>query len=107
MTKLGQLREAEEKAQLEIEKAEKEAQKIRLSIPELKEEESRQHDLRLKEIASDEERKVEKLIEDLSRELREKGSEKLSKLAVYRTQLEEAAVNSLRDFIRNSGQRNS
>ncbi len=47
MSKLGELHREEKKAQLEVEKAEKDAQKIRMSIPDLLAEQSIEKEMQL------------------------------------------------------------
>ncbi|MBN2586518.1 MAG: hypothetical protein JXA64_10985 [Candidatus Fermentibacteraceae bacterium] len=106
MTKLGQLREAEEKAQLEIDRAEKEAQRIRLSLPDLLEEKSRESRDRLVEIERSEGEKVEGRISDLSAELEKETDDRLRELSSRKEELEKVATRLLEEFILRSGKEN-
>jgi DNA integrity scanning protein DisA with diadenylate cyclase activity len=99
MSKLGELREEEEIAQLELEKAAKEAQKIEMSIPDLLEEQRRDKEILLKEIVKKAEAEVEKRIEELSESLLSDTEERLSMLSGKEEALEKAATENLRDYI--------
>ncbi len=99
MLKLGELHREEEKAQLELEKAEKEAQKIQMSIPDLLDEQSKERDDQLKKIARLADAEVEKNIAKLSESLAIETKEKLSQLAGKIEILEKAATKSLREYI--------
>ncbi len=104
MTKLGQLRDAEERARLEIDKAEREAQRIRLSIPDLLQEESRKNTERLREIARQEEEKVSAEIEGLRKELETVSGERIEKLSRKREELAASAAGFLEDYISRGGE---
>jgi hypothetical protein len=106
MTKLGQLREAEENARLEIEKAEKEAQRIRLSLPDLLEEKSRENRDRLSKIRIKDEEAVDREVSELAGRLEEDTEIKLRELAAKEEELHEAASARLRNFILRSGEEN-
>ncbi len=99
MSKLGELRIEEDKAKMELEKAEKEAQRIRLSIPELLEEESRKRETGLKEFAKKEEAQIEKRTSELTASLYDETKRKLEKLAENSGILEKAATEHLRKYI--------
>ncbi|RKZ05656.1 hypothetical protein DRQ25_15670 [Candidatus Fermentibacteria bacterium] len=103
MSKLGELHREENKAQLELEKAEREAQRIRKSIPDLLDEKSMERDDDLKEIARLAEAEVEKKVIALSDRLAGETEEKLNQLAVKKDILEKAATASLREYILSSG----
>lgn len=103
MSKLGELRKEEENAQLELEKAGKEAQKIEMSIPDLLEEQSRDKDILLKGIAEKAEIEVEKRVNALSEKLSSETEEKLRQLSIKKETLEEAATENLRNYILRSG----
>ncbi len=103
MTKLGQLREAEEKAQLEIDRAEKEAQRIRLSLTDLLEEKSRESRDRLVEIERSEGQKVDGKISDLAKKLERETEDKLRELSYRKEELEKVATKLLEGFILRSG----
>ncbi len=103
MSKLGELRREEEKAQLELEKAEREAQKIGISIPGLLEEQNRERQEQLREIARQAEAEVEIEIEKLSMSLSSGTEEQLRKLAEKKEVLEKAATERLREYILKSG----
>lgn len=103
MTKLGQLREAEERAQREIDRAEKEAHGIRMSLPDMMEEESRRYREKLEELSREEERKVAVTIEELARELEKETESKLEALSSRRSDLESSAEERLRAIILDSG----
>jgi hypothetical protein len=106
MTKLGQLREAEEKAQLEIDRAEKEAQRIRLSLPDLLEEKSRESRDRLIEIERNEGEKVDGKISDLADKLERETEDKLRELSYRKEELEKFTTKLLEGFILRSGKEN-
>ncbi|MCD4701163.1 MAG: hypothetical protein K8S24_04820 [Candidatus Aegiribacteria sp.] len=103
MSKLGELHSEEKKAQLELEKAEKEAHMIQMSIPDLLDEQNRERDEQLKEIARLAETEVEKKIAMLSESLAIETKKKLSQLAEKTEILEKAATESLRKYILRSG----
>ena len=103
MSKLGELHREEKEAQLELEKAEKEAQKIRISILDLLAEQSAEKEKQLKKITIAAEAEVEKEILALSDSLSGETEEKLSRLAEKEEILEKAATASLREYILNSG----
>lgn len=105
MTKLEQLRGAEEKARLQIEKAEKEAQKVRLSIPDGKEEQKRKVHRRLNEIARKEEQNIEEKTSKLRDGLEKKTDDRLKGMEGYQARLEKSATESLARFIDNSRER--
>jgi hypothetical protein len=106
MTKLGQLRDAEENARLEIEKAEKEAQRIRLSIPDLLEEKSREGRGRLEQMARTDEEAVDEEISGLAARLEKETEKKLGELASKEGELSKAAAEKLQEFIHRSGEEN-
>ncbi len=103
MSKLGELHREEEKAQLEMEKAEKEAQRIRMSIPDLLDEQIIERDEQLKKIARLAEAEVNEKIAALSDNLAVETEEKLRQLAGKEAILEKAATKSLREYILRSG----
>jgi len=103
MSKLGELHREEKKAQQELEKAEKEAQSIRMSISDLLDEQSLKIDDHLKEIARLDRAEVEKRIAELSDSLAVETEKKLSLLAGRTAILEKAATVSLREYILKSG----
>lgn len=103
MSKLGELHREEEKAQLELEKAEKEALRIQMSIPELLDEQNFERDARLKKITQLAEAEVEEIIAALSETLAIETTEKLGQLAGKTDILEKAATESLRENILRSG----
>ncbi len=103
MSKLGELHREEKEAQLELEKAEKEAQKIRMSITDLLAEQSEDKEKQLKEITMAAEAEVEKKILALSDSLSGDTQEKLSRLYEKEEILEKAATASLREYILSSG----
>lgn len=106
MTKLGELREAEEKARQEVEKAEKEAQRIRMSLPDLMEEKSRENTLRIEEISAGEEEKVERVISELREDLEAETEKRMGRLASMQEDLDRAAANGLEKFIIRSAEKN-
>ena len=103
MSKLGELHSEEEKAQLELDKAEMEAKRIQMSIPDQLEEQSRERDEQLKKIALLAEAEVEKKIAALSEILAVETKEKLSQLVGKVEILEKAATESLREYILRGG----
>lgn len=107
MTKLEELREAEEKARLRIEKAEKEAHKVRLSIPDGKEEQKGKVLDRLDEISRREEQKTEEKTSNLRESLEKTTEEKLKELSGWRDRLEKSATAELERFIARSGERDT
>lgn len=107
MTKLEQLRKAEENARLQIEKAEKEAQKVRLSIPDVKEEQKGKVLDRLNEISLREEQKIEENTSKLRDRLEKATEERLKELAGGRDRLEKSATEGLARFIAKSGEQDT
>ncbi len=103
MSKLGELRREEEIAQLELEKAEKEAQRIKMSVQDLMDEQSSERDEQLKKITLLAEVEVEKKIIELSEKLTVETKEKLSQLEEKKEVLEKAATESLKEYILRSG----
>ena len=103
MTRLGELHREEKEAQLELENAEKEAQKIRMSIPDLLDSQNEERDEQLNEITQIAEAEVEKKIIDLSNSLRGETEKKLELLTGEEEILEKAATSSLREYIMSSG----
>ena len=103
MSRLGELQSEEKKAQLELEKAEKEAQKIRMSIPDLLDSQNAEREEQLKKIALLAEAEVDKKIITLSDSLSGETEEKLNQLAEKKEILEKAATASLREYILSSG----
>ncbi|NOQ21241.1 MAG: hypothetical protein GQ565_01150 [Candidatus Aegiribacteria sp.] len=103
MSKLGELHREERKAQQELEKAEKEAQKIRMSIPDLLHQQSVERDEQLKKITRLAEAEVEKKIIALSDKLAGETEKKLNQLAGKEEILEKAATAGLRECILSSG----
>lgn len=103
MSKLGELHREEKEAQLELENAEKDAQKIRVSIPDLLDSQNEERDEQLNEIIRVAEAEVEKKIIDLSNSLRGETEKKLKLLAGKEDVLEKASTESLREYIMNSG----
>ena len=103
MTRLGELHKEEKEAQLELENAEKEAQKIRVSIPDLLDSQNEERDEQLNEITQIAEAEVEKKIIDLSNSLRGETEKKLKLLTGEEDILEKAATASLREYIMSSG----
>ncbi|MEN8207640.1 MAG: hypothetical protein ABFR50_00160 [Candidatus Fermentibacteria bacterium] len=103
MSNLRELHTEEKKARLELEKAEKEAQKIRLSIPDLLDSQNAENDEQLNRIAGAAEVEVEKEITELSNDLSGETEDKLSLLTEKDDMLEKAATASLKEYILNSG----
>ncbi len=103
MSRLGELHREEIEAQQELEKAEKEAQKIRMSIPDLLEEQSVEKEKQRKKITKASEAEVEKKIIALADNLSVETEEKLNRLAGKAHILEKAATASLREYILSSG----
>ena len=103
MSKLGELHREEKEAQLELEKAEKEAQKIRMSIPDLLAEQSAEKEKQLKKITMTAEVEVDKKILALSDSLSGETQKKLSRLSEKEEILEKAATARLREYILSSG----
>jgi len=103
MSKLEELRIEEDRAQIELEKAEKEAQRIRLSIPELIEEESRKRENKLKEFAQREKAQIEEITSELATGLGNETEKKLKELAENSEILEKAATEYLKKYILKSG----
>ncbi|RKZ11259.1 hypothetical protein DRQ25_00145 [Candidatus Fermentibacteria bacterium] len=103
MTRLGELHREEKEAQLELENAEKEAQKIRVSIPDLLDSQNEERDEQLNEITQIAEAEVDKKIIDLSNSLRGETEKKLKLLTGEEAILEKAATASLREYIMSSG----
>jgi len=99
MSKLGALRKAEDEAKIEVEKAEKEAQRIRISIPELLEEQSREKENQLKAIVTMEKEKVDKKTVQLAESLTDQTQKKLEELAEKSDILEKAATEQLKNII--------
>lgn len=105
MSKLGELRVEEEKAQLELEKAEKEAQRIRMSIPDLQDEQSKEKDDQLKATIQKEQTEVERKTVELAKSLTAETEKKLQKLAESSDILEKAATEQLKEYILLSGRK--
>lgn len=103
MSKLGELHREETEAQHELEKAEKEAQKIRMSIQDLLDSQNLERDEQLKKITQLAEEEVEKKIIELSNSLRSETEKKLNRIAGKKEILESAATASLREYILSSG----
>jgi len=103
MSKLGELHSEEKKAQQELENAQKEAQKIRMSLPDLLAEQSVENEKQLKNIIRIAEEEVDRKILLLSDSLSGETEEKLNRLAEKRDILEKAATASLREYILSSG----
>ena len=103
MSKLGELHREEKEAQLELENAEKEAQKILVSIPDLLDSQNKERDEQLNEITRIAEEEVEKKIIDLSNSLQGETEKKLKLLIGKEEILEKAATSSLREYIMSSG----
>ncbi len=103
MTRLGELHREEKEAQQELENAEKEAQRIRVSIPDLLDSQNEERDEQLNEITQIAEAEVEKKIIDLSNSLRGETEKKLKLLTGKEDILEKAATASLREYIMSSG----
>lgn len=99
MSKLGELHREEEKAQVELEKAEKEALRIQMSIPDQLEAQSIERADQLKKIAQIAEAEVAEKITALSESLAIETTEKLGQLAEKTDILEKAATESLREYI--------
>ena len=106
MSKLGELRREEDKAQLELEKAEKEAQRIRMSIHDLQDEQSREKDDQLKAIVQKEQAEVERKTGELEKSLTDETEMKLKVLAENSDILEKAATKQLKEYILISGRKN-
>lgn len=103
MTKLEQLREAEENAQLQIEKAEKDAQGIRFAIPDLLEKKSREHDERLVEIEKTGTSEIDERISRLSEDLEKEAEKKMKMISKYGEELRNSAVEIIGELILKSG----
>ena len=104
MGKLEKIREAEKKAQLLLEKAEKEARQIRLSIPDLLEKQDRKLAEKLEQMKSNERKKSDAEIKKLEDRLKRKTERNLEKIGEYEDELEKAATEELRSFILKSGE---
>ena len=103
MSKLGELQRAEDEARIEVEKAEKEAQRIRISISELLEEQRREKDNQLKAALAVEKEKVEKKTAELAESLTSQTAKKLAELAGKTDILEKTATEHLKKIILISG----
>ncbi|MBD3277731.1 MAG: hypothetical protein GF388_05475 [Candidatus Aegiribacteria sp.] len=104
MGKLEKIREAEKKAQLLLEKAEKEARQIRLSIPDLLEKQDRKLEEKLEQLKSKELEKSVAEIKKLEERLKRKTERDLEAIGEYKHQLEKAATKELRSYILKSGE---
>ncbi|MCD4776314.1 MAG: hypothetical protein K8S15_09735 [Candidatus Aegiribacteria sp.] len=105
MSKLGELHMEEDRAQLELEKAEKEAQRIRMSIPDLQDEQSKEKDDQLKATVQKERAEVERKTDELAKSLTAETEKKLQKLAESSDILEKAATEQLKEYILISGRK--
>ena len=103
MAKLDTLREGEDQARQLLEKAKKDARRITQSIPEMIEEMKRKEDDYLREVASEAEAAVEKIVIQLKGKLEEKTNSKLELLAEKKVNLEKAATRNLREHILRGG----
>ena len=103
MSKLGELRREEEKAQLMLEKAEKEVQRIKMSIPDLREEQNRTKDDQLKTTMQKERSEVKRKTEELAKNLTAETEKKLKALDENSDILEKAATVKLKEYILISG----
>jgi vacuolar-type H+-ATPase subunit H len=103
MTKLEQLREAEKNARLQIEKAEKEAQRMKLSIPDLLNKKDQEKDEKLSEIAESREAEISSKVDALRDELQRKSSSSMEKLLSSEEELTDAATDFLEKFVLESG----
>jgi len=103
MSKLGELRREEEKAQLELKRAEKEAQRIIMSIPDLQDEQSKGINDLLKATVQKEQAEVERKTNELAKNLTAETEKKLKVLAEKSDILEEAATKQLKEYILISG----
>lgn len=103
MAKLDTLREGEDQARQVLENAKKNAQRITQSIPEMIEEMKRKEDDYLREVTSEAEAAVEKVVVQLKGKLEEKTNGKLRLLADHKANLEKAATRSLREHILRGG----
>ena len=103
MSKLGELRREEEKAQLELKRAEKEAQRIKMSIPDLQDEQSKGINDLLKATVQKEQAEVERKTNELAKNLTAETEKKLKVLAEKSDILEEAATKQLKEYILISG----
>lgn len=104
MGKLEKIREAEKKAQLLLEKAEKEVRRIRLSIPDLLEKQDRKLEEKLEQVEEKEEKKSHESIKKLKARLERKTERNLEALEKYDHELETAATSELRSYILKSGE---
>jgi len=103
MSKLEELRREEDKARLEFEKAEKEAQRIRMSIPDILDEKSREKENELKEFSRLEMVKIEEKTADLAKNLSSETEKELEELSRKMDILERAAEKHLKKRILTSG----
>ena len=103
MSKLGELQTAEDDARIEVEKAEKEAQRIRISISELLEEQSREKDNQLKATLKMEKEKIERRTAELAESLTSQTEKELKELSQKSDILEKAATEQLKEIILTSG----
>ena len=103
MSKLGELQRAEDEAKIEVEKAEKEAQRIRISISELLQEQSLEKDNQLKATVTKEKEKVDSRTVELAESLTSQTEKELAELAEKSDILEKAATEHLKKIILISG----
>ncbi|MCK4506152.1 MAG: hypothetical protein KAW14_11080 [Candidatus Aegiribacteria sp.] len=103
MAKLDTLREGEDQARQVLENAKKDARRITQSIPEMIEEMKRKEDDYLREVTSEAEAAVEKIVIQLKEKLKVKTDSKLELLAENKVNLEKAATRSLREHILRGG----
>ncbi len=103
MAKLDTLREGEDQARQVLENAKKDARRITQSIPEMIEEMKRKEDDYLREVTSEAEAAVEKIVIQLKGKLEEKTGSKLELLVENKANLEKAATMSLRKHILRGG----
>jgi hypothetical protein len=103
MAKLDTLREGEDQARQVLENAKKDARRITQSIPGMIEEMKRKEDDYLREVTSEAEAAVEKIVIQLKEKLKVKTDSKLELLAENKVNLEKAATRSLREHILRGG----
>ncbi len=105
MAKLDELRKGEDQARQVLENAKKDARRITQSIPAMIEEMKRKEDDYLKEIASEAEASVERIVIQLKEKLEEKTNRKLELLAEHTVNVEKVATESLCEHILRGGKK--
>lgn len=101
MAKLEELRKGEERAVQELEQAQKDAQRTKLSITATIEEMKQREDENLKNVAKEAFETVKQKIDQLAKDLSLETIRKLELLEQNREKLEKAATENLRNYILN------